>query len=129
MTKLWTIIRHNQGLTIGISIAVGVLIWTYGCQSTVISVMSPPQMVTRGQLQIEVDTFLATAKLRFENLDRQDEIKSILFDYAIGYATEGHINPIGVAVTLGNIMGIGAIVDNRRKDVHIKTLKAKPEKA
>jgi len=127
MTKIWTTIRHNYGFLIGVVLAACVLCWAYGCQSQVASIVSPSRKVTRGELRIEVDAFLATAQLRFADLDRQDAFKAGLFDTAIQFATEGKINPIAVALSLGNILGIGAIIDNRRKDVRIKAAKSEIE--
>ena len=84
---------------------------------------TPDRMVTRPQLKIEVDTFLAEAKFKFEDLDRQDAFKRLLFEYALVVAEGGSVNPVGVAVSLFGILGIGAIADNRRKDGVIKGLK------
>lgn len=127
MSKIWTTIRHNYSLIIGCMLALCVLYWAYGCHSTVVSVITPPRMVTREELKIEVDTFLAQAKLKFEDLDRQDKLKSTLFNTAIEFVTEGKINPVAVALSLGNVLGIGAIIDNRRKDVRIKSAKSEIE--
>jgi len=123
MTKIWTIIRHNQGLAIGSVIAFCVLFWTYGCPSRVTSILNPPKLVTRAELEVEVDYWLKTAEIRFSELDQQDEFKRTIFAFAIDFMKGGQINPVALAVVLGNILGLGAIIDNRRKDVIIKTLK------
>lgn len=124
MRKLWSFIRHNQGIFIGGVIAIAVLIWTYGCHSQVTSILYAPDLVNRGQLQIEVDTFIAQAELKFADLDRQDQLKSTLFDTAITFMQGGQVNPAAVALVIGNILGLGAVIDNLRKSVHIKTLKS-----
>ena len=79
--------------------------------------------VTRPKLKIEVDAFLAEAKLKFEDLNRQDAFKRQLFDYATVVAEGSSVNPVGVAVSLFGILGIGAVADNRRKDGVINSLK------
>lgn len=94
-----------------------------GCQSQVESMKTSGKKVTRPELQIEVDTFLAEAKLKFEDLNRQDAFKRQLFEYALVVAEGGSVNPVGVAVSLFGILGIGAIADNRRKDGVINSLK------
>ncbi|GAI98170.1 unnamed protein product [marine sediment metagenome] len=123
MKELWTFIRHNQGMFIGGAIAAIVLIWAYGCESQVKSIVNPIVSVNRGELKAEVNNFIALAELRFADLDRQDETKKALFDIAIDFMQGGKINPAAVALTLGNILGLGAIIDNARKRTHIATLK------
>lgn len=124
MEKIWTTIRYNYSLLISLLMVGCVLFWAYGCQSTVVSIMTPGRSLNRAELQAELDAFIAQAQLRFAELDRQDQVKSELFNAAITYATEGTINPIGVALTLGNILGLGAVIDNRRKDTRIKAAKS-----
>jgi len=99
--------------------------WIYGCLSQVESMRTPEKKVTRPQLKIEVDTFLAEANLKFEDLDRQDTFKRQLFEYVTVVAEGSSVNPVGVAVSLFGILGIGAVADNRRKDGVIKGLKPK----
>lgn len=123
MKKLWTFIRHQRGVVIGVTLSIIVLVWAYGCESKVRSPLNPNQLVNRAELELEVETFLAQAALKFADLDRQDEFKRIVFENAIGYAQGKPINPIGVIMTIGGILGIGGIIDNQRKDVRIKTQK------
>ncbi|GAH89668.1 unnamed protein product, partial [marine sediment metagenome] len=54
---------------------------------------------------------------------QQDEFKRTLFAWAMEFMSTGKINPLAIALTLGNILGAGAIVDNVRKRTHINTLK------
>lgn len=123
MDKIWKHIRHNQSLVISLVLCSVVVAWAYGCESTVRSIIQPNLKVTRAELQQEVENLTAQAELRFKSLDRQDAFKSALFDVAIQYANGSTINPVAVAITLGNILGIGAVIDNRRKDVRINSLK------
>jgi len=123
MDRLWKIIRHNQALVIGMILAIAAALWAYGCQSSVVSILNPTAKVTRQELQLEVDSLIERAKIRFAELDRQDKIKSTVFNTAINYAEHGTINPVAFLITLGNILGLSAVIDNRRKDVLIKTLK------
>ncbi len=123
MTKLWQFIRHNSGMVIGCILSVAVLAWAYGCESKVRSILDPTCTVNRTGLQAEVDHFITLAELKFQDLDKQDEIKAALFNIAITYMQGGQINPLGVVMTLATILGIGAGVDNVRKRTHINTLK------
>lgn len=108
---------------IGSVIAIAVLVWTYGCYSQVTSIVRPTVLVNRGELEIEVENFIAQAELKFMDLDRQDAVKTTLFNTAIEFMQGGRVNPAAVAIVLGNILGLGAILDNVRKRTHINTLK------
>jgi hypothetical protein len=123
--KTW--ISHNQGMFLALMIVAGLLVWTYGCDSKVSSLISEGQKVTRaelnlevqqetGRLEAELDLLIKQAALKFQKLDRQDEIKQKLFNFAAVSAESGTVNPIGVITLLGAFLGAGAVVDNRIKD-------------
>lgn len=123
MSKIWPFVRHNSGIVIGFFLSIVMLVYAYGCQSTVVSLVNSNIRVTRLELQAEVDMLLAQAEARFSDLDRQDLIKSTIFNTAVEFVQGKEINPVGVLVTLGNILGLGAVIDNVRKRTHINTLK------
>lgn len=123
MTKIWAFIRHNQGMFIGGAIAIAVLIWTYGCESQVTSIVNAPTLVNRSELELEVNDFVARAELKFKQLDQQDTFKRAIFTMAIDFMKGGSINPVAVAIIIGNILGLGAVIDNVRKRTLIQTLK------
>ena len=78
--------------------------------------------VTRGELHIEVDTFLAQAEIRYKNLDMQDDFKELVFNKVLLWSQTGQFSPIGLIPTLIGLLGIGAITDNVRKRKEIKRL-------
>lgn len=116
---LWQHIKnftsHNTGVTIAFFITTAVVIWSYGCESQVQSLTNPTVMISRDMLNVEVDSLLATAGIRYAQLDRQDELKDAIFEHALLAAKGGGINPIGLLTTLAAITGIGATVDNVTK--------------
>ncbi len=123
MKEIWTYIRHNPGICVGVILAIAVLGWTYGCQSKVVSITNTPVLITRAELELEVDHFLKTAEIRFTELDRQDEFKRTFFAMAIEFMKGGQINPVAVALSIGSLLGFGAVVDNVKKRTLIATLK------
>ena len=123
-------ISHNQGIFAGVLLAVGLLVWTFGCVSVVKSPISS-KMVTRPELKLEVelqvkqieaqlDRMQKQAALQFVSLDRQDTIKTKLYEFAALTTVNNTINPMGVITLIGTILGIGVGVDNRIKDKVIK---------
>ena len=124
-----TIIRHNIGLFVGVVLAVGLMFWTYGCESRIQSPVTG-ELVTSDELTVEInteasrleaelDTLQKRAALSFQELARKDEIKQKLFAFAALTATTNTFNPIGLITLAGSLIGVGAIVDNRIKDVVI----------
>jgi len=136
METIKTIIRHNQGMAISICIALVLVIWFFGCQSKTQSLLHPQEQVTEGMLQVEykseirrlendLATLKATAELRLQDLHRQDKIKQGLFESAKLIADSNNPNPLGILSMLGTVFGIGAVIDNRRKDMLITSLQKK----
>ena len=120
LSEIWKAIRHNQGTIIALTIVIGITVWIYGCQSTVTSPVSEKK-VTRGQLVAEAEKFAADLALAYEDLDRQDAFKQQIVSIGVAYAETGGINPIGAGLSLLGIVSAGLLVDNRRKDVAIKS--------
>ena len=120
LSEIWKAIRHNQATIVALVIVLGITVWIYGCQSTVQSPVSEKK-VTRGQLIAEADKFAADLALAYEDLDRQDAFKQQIVSIGVAYAETGGINPIGAGLSLLGIVSAGLLVDNRRKDVAIKS--------
>ncbi len=97
-----------------ISLAVVVLLFAYGCESKTKSLLNPESKVTRDVYRSEIDYLLTKAAIGERDLDRQDEIKTLIFKQTLLYAEGGAINPFGVITTLLSILGIGAIGDDVR---------------
>lgn len=83
-------------------------------------------------LQAEIDRILAEGILETNNMDlilqkrqaqieRQDEFKNTVLEIGLAYASGQPVNPLGVALTLAGLLGVGAIADNKIKDRIIKS--------
>jgi len=124
------LISKNQGAFVGVILSVILIVWTFGCESQVKSPVSG-NMVTRAELNLEVDiqvkqfetqldNIQKQAALQFLALDRQDEIKRKLFEFASVTAANNTFNPTGIVTLAGTILAMGLGVDNRIKDKVIK---------
>jgi hypothetical protein len=124
------IIRHNAGICVASMVCVLLLLWTYGCESKVLSPVTG-KSVTYAELALdisaeskriegELDLLNKQAELQFTELERKEEIKRKLYDFAAIAAQNNAFNPTGIITLVGSLLGIGAIVDNRIKDVVIK---------
>jgi len=122
MDKILKFLNHERYESIAVIIACLLLIWFWGCESKVQSISNPNALVTRDELNAEVDFYLANAEIRYKNLDRQDEFKKTLLEAALLYGQTGTINPFGLITTLAGILGVGATIDNVRKRKEIKRI-------
>lgn len=123
MNKLYALFRHNSGLILSTLLVPAILIYAYSCQSVVVSTIAGRGKISRPELVAEVDLFLAAAEAKFADLDRQDLVKDTIFNSVIDLAQGKAPNPIAVALVIGNMLGLGAVIDNVRKRTHINTLK------
>jgi len=98
--------NDNHWYIIAGLVMASMMFWTYGCVSTVSSVMYPDKQINRSELETELQYLVSTVQNRIEDLDRQDAIKQSLLDAANVVASTGTINPSGLinlAATIGAI--------------------------
>lgn len=120
MTKLLEFLNHERYQVISAILCACLILWFWGCKSEVRSLVDPTRKIDRDELTAEVDFFMASAEIRFKDLDRQDEFKQYVLDQALLYGQTGTLNPVGIVATLAGILGVGAIADNVRKRKVIK---------
>lgn len=118
------LLTNNLFISFGIVICLCLLVWFYGCESKVRSLDGSKSLVTRGELQAELDVFLERAEARYRQLDRQDMLKMTLLNHLALFAETGTVNPLGVVSGIIGILGTGAIADNVR--VRKKASNSKP---
>lgn len=94
--------------------------WSLSCESQVSSITDPEKMVTRPELQLELQTLVQLAQIRMDQLDQQDHIKAMLLNFASLTATTGQFNWSGLVPILFSILGIGALADNVRHRVELR---------
>lgn len=121
LKKLTKPFRHNFGLCIGLAVCAAILVWGYGCESTTKSPSDPKMKVTRSELDVEVETLAAKIALAYNDIAKQDEVKATILNIGIAYVSGDGVSPIGIVSTLAGLAGLGAVIDNRRKDAVIKS--------
>jgi len=107
-------IKENLPFLIASIAALALLVFAYGCQPQTTSLIDPTEKVTRSELDWEIETLLAKSKIRLADLERQEELRSLLFEQTFIIAETGTVNPLGLITALMAIMGIGAGVDDVR---------------
>lgn len=97
---------QNWPKTIALIVLTGLLFWGFGCPPQVRSLIHPGQMVTRPELQVELDTITATAEFRLADLEKQQQFRDIIFKNALLMVETGTINPLGIITLLTGLYGI-----------------------
>ena len=127
LKKLLTWCNDNHWYVIGTIILASLSIWLVGCQSTVNSLLTPEKMVTRGELQAELEYLINLAETRKDELNRQDEIKAQLLNIASVVSADGTFNPSGLISILTTIASLSYGLDRNYK-LKTKVIAAKSEK-
>lgn len=118
--KFLKALNDNHNIIIGIIVVALVGLYAYGCNSQVKGIIDSENMLNRAELQTEVDYLLSQARNRFDELDRQDEIKLLIFDQAALFAQTGAVNPMGLLTTAVSIAAVSFGLDQRRKKKQIE---------
>ena len=105
-------------------ITLALSIWLIGCEPTVPSLTAPVAAVTRAELQLEIEHLVDVAEQRMIALDKQDELRRMIFNNAQLIAQGGGVNPAGVVTTMMAIAGVGATVDGVRTRKKLKLLQS-----
>jgi len=121
LSNLWRSIRHNPFLFVALAILIVFMLWIFGCEPTTKSPLDPGQKITRSELRIEFETYAKRVELANKDLLRKEQLQDLLLNQAFTIANGGEINPVGLLTTAFSILGIGSVLDNRRKDRVIET--------
>jgi outer membrane murein-binding lipoprotein Lpp len=143
---------HHRGLVVGLVIAVALISWISGCDSTTTHL---GQTVNRAQLDVQSTAFQGSINARVAqleaditafnagldaanaDLDKQDELKAKVIDIAGGLATTaatgGTVNAAGLIASIigagGLLSAAGMGVDRARASKRIKELSAATDNA
>lgn len=115
-------LTNNWPRTIAFAIITVLLFWTYGCPPKVESLSDPGRMVTRPELQIELNMFIASAEYRMADLDKQDAFRNVIFRNALVLIDGGTINPLGIITGVAAIYGLGTAGKQVKDKIKKKTV-------
>jgi len=108
---------QNWPKTIALIVLTALLFWGFGCPPTVRSLTTPGTMITRPELQIELDGIIMTAEARMADLDKQEEFRDLIFKNVLIIGQTGTLNPIGIITLLTGLYGITRGAQDIKKKV------------
>ena len=97
--------KNWKAILIGVT-TVLLMLFYIGCQARTQSLSDPKRLVSRGELQIELNNVLATAELRMADLDKQEAIRSLILQNALVLASGGTLNPVGIISAIAAVYGL-----------------------
>mgnify|MGYP001049127298 CR=1 FL=1 len=121
LDKLLQTIRHNQTVFCSAILCLTLTIWCYSCEPVTRSPRDHSKKVTRAELDIDVKIYAEEVALAYTDLQKQEQIREAILNAGLAYVQGQGVSLIGIIATLSSIVGIGAIIDNRKKDAIIKT--------
>lgn len=121
--KIKTFVRHNPWIIAAFILTAFLLVWLCGCEATGPSPTDPGRKITRTELQLEIETFLARAERSETIIEQKEQLRDFALRQTFIIAQGGAVNYYGLATSILSILGIGSILDNRRKDSIIKIKK------
>lgn len=84
------------------------MMFIYSCQPKVESILHPEKQVTREGLQLELDIIEAQIAARTADIERQEQLREVIFNNALLLAQGATLNPAGILTALAGIYGVGA---------------------
>ncbi|GAH68726.1 unnamed protein product [marine sediment metagenome] len=99
------------------------MLYCYGCEPKVRSLIDRDQLINRQELQLELDQFIGMAQLRMADLDKQDNLRAIILQNALILVQGQPFNPLGILTAIASVYGItqaGKNVTNVVKTVRNK---------
>jgi len=120
-------IKKNSTFLITGLVTIGVLLYCYGCEPKVPSLNNTHELVNRQELQLELNHIISMAQLRMVDLEKQEQLRTIILQNALVLVEGQPFNPVGIVSAVAAIYGIASGSQNITRVVKNKTLKRKAE--
>jgi len=120
MTDLWTFLKNHPFKIVALIFIIALLIYSFGCEPKVASVVDPLRQVNKYELEAEVSVVITQFENKFESIAKREEIRNALFNASLAMFRTGQVDPLGIIVTLGGVLGFGALGDDVRLRRKIK---------
>lgn len=98
-------LKKNRTVIITILVSIALCLWMYACESQVESLNGGGVMITRGQLQLELETLIARAELKVLDLNRQDAFRDLIIQNGLLIVSGQPFNPLGIITAFAGIYG------------------------
>jgi len=105
-------IKKHLTVSIATMVTLVVLILIYGCESKVRSMYDNQRLINRQELQLELDQFISTVQIRMVDLEKQDQLRTLVLENALILVQGQPFNPIGLLTGFSAIYGLTQVGKN-----------------
>lgn len=109
---MYTWLKKNKRIVVMYSVTIGVFVFLYACESRVRSLDGSKRLVSRAELNAQLNHYLDTVDIRFASLDRQDKLRSLILNNAMIVIQGNPFNPIGMLTGVLSLYGITQAAKN-----------------
>lgn len=103
---MWQWIKEHRSIIITVLITGGLMIYLYACDVKTRSLITPDKQVNRAELQLELDQFIGLAQLRMLDLDKQEQLRTVILQNALVLVQGQAFNPFGLITAIAAIYGV-----------------------
>ena len=99
-------LKKHYTIIVTVLLSVILCFWLYACESQVESLNGGGIMVTRSQLQLELEHIINRAELSMTELDKQDALRDIIVQNGLLIVSGQPFNPFGLLSGFAALYGI-----------------------
>lgn len=119
--------KHGAAL-VGYLVCAVLMLWLYSCEPKAQSLSNNGRLLTRDELRIELDHFIATAEIRFASIERQRQLRTMVLNNALVLVEGQPANPVGILTGLLAIYGTTQAAKNAKGAIKNGRAKRKPNR-
>ncbi len=98
-------IKEHKSFLISVLVIISVVIYLYGCESKVRSITDGSRLINRQELQLELDQFVGTVRIRMADLAKQDQLRTLILENALILVQGQPFNPLGLLTGVSAVYG------------------------
>ena len=99
-------IKNHSAIIIASLVSIGLILFMYGCEPEVNSLIYNGKRVNRSELQYELSSLVALAEVRMLDLDKQDQLRAIILQNALIIVSGQPYNPVGIITAFAAVYGL-----------------------
>jgi len=126
---MWEWLKSKSTIILAAIVTASFLFFAYSCEPKVPSLWREGKQINRQELQLELDQLISVAQLRMVDLEKQEQLRTIILQNALILVQGQPFNPAGLITAVAALYGIGQASKNVSKTVKTVRIKRKENNA